>query len=224
MCILSGLTVHNAFKSRKKICQNVFKIYQLGHFPSEKQMGPWSYSERGNIFFSSFVHSSFYDLKELVFNPNSKIVNQFAFASLNVLNRFLSLQLYLRDSIGCQVCRNNVSFTAKTQRLNLQDYRCDGVRGKCSTPKAFIPIYFGINPNTTQCFAPSLPGSTLAQFLLDTDVPLQQMRAAWGPQFSPEPGLENGGESPCSALSGCFQEFPFKAKATHNTNKTHQFW
>lgn len=73
LCFLSRMTVHNAFKSRKKGCQNLFKIYQSDHFLNDKQMASLSYSE-GECSFS-FVHLSFYGLKELVFNPNSKIVN-----------------------------------------------------------------------------------------------------------------------------------------------------
>lgn len=73
MCFFSLLTVHNAFKSRKKGCQNLFKIYESDHFLNDKQMASLSYSEGEYSF--SFVHLGFYGLKELVFNPNSKIVN-----------------------------------------------------------------------------------------------------------------------------------------------------
>lgn len=51
----------------------MFKIYQSDHFLNDKQMAPLSYSEGEHSF--PFVHLSFYGLKELVFNPNSKIVN-----------------------------------------------------------------------------------------------------------------------------------------------------
>lgn len=54
MCPVSGMAVHNALQIQIKIHRNFFEIYQLGHFLSDKQMAPLSYSE-GEYSFLLFI-------------------------------------------------------------------------------------------------------------------------------------------------------------------------